>query len=129
VDSLRLVEHAGSWARRQRFPGGADGRHVLVRYVAPAAFLLVVTVVLLAVRSEVRSDAVPTKAPPAVKRAEASSTATLAPVPPKRWYVIQNGDTLGAIAARFGTTVDSLLRLNPGVVPTALAPGAHVRIG
>jgi LysM repeat protein len=43
--------------------------------------------------------------------------------------VIQNGDTLGAIAARFGTTVDSLLRLNPGVVPTALAPGAHVRIG
>lgn len=103
---------------------------MLVRYAAPAAFLLVVTVVLLAVRSEVRSDAVPTKAPPAVKRAEASSTATRAkPAPPKRWYVIQNGDTLGAIAARFGTTVDSLLRLNPGVVPTALAPGAHVRIG
>ena len=103
---------------------------MLVRYAAPAAFLLVVTVVLLAVRSQVRSDAVPTKAPPAVKRAEASSTATRAkPAPPKRWYVIQNGDTLGAIAARFGTTVDSLLRLNPGVVPTALAPGAHVRIG
>ena len=103
---------------------------MLVRYAAPAAFLLVVTVVVLAVRSEVRSDAVPTKAPPAVKRAEASSTATRAkPAPPKRWYVIQNGDTLGAIAARFGTTVDSLLRLNPGVVPTALAPGAHVRIG
>jgi LysM repeat protein len=101
-----------------------------MRYAAPAAFLLVVTVVLLAVRSEVRSDAVPTKAPSAVKRAEASSTATRAkPAPPKRWYVIQNGDTLGAIAARFGTTVDSLLRLNPGVVPTALAPGAHVRIG
>ena len=105
---------------------------MLVRYAAPAAFLHVVTVVLHAVRSEVRSDAVPTKAPPAVKRAEASSTATRAkpkPAPPKRWYVIQNGDTLGAIAARFGTTVDSLLRLNPGVVPTALAPGAHVRIG
>ena len=103
---------------------------MLVRYVAPAAFLLVVTVVLLAVRSEVRSAAVPTKEPPAVKRAEASSTATRAkPAPPKRWYVIQNGDTLGAIAARFGTTVDSLLRLNPGVVPTTLAPGAHVRIG
>lgn len=126
MDSLRLVEHAGSWARRQRFPGGADGRRVLVRYAAPAAFLLVATVILLAVRSGVRSDAAPTKAPPAVKT---SSTATRAkPAPAKRWYVIQNGDTLGAIAARFGTTVDSLLRMNPGVVPTALTPDAHVRI-
>lgn len=102
---------------------------MLLRYAAPAAFLLVVTVILLAVRSGVRSDGAPTKAPTAVKRAEASSTATRAkPAPAKRWYVIQNGDTLGAIAARFGTTVDSLLRLNPGVVPTALTPGAHVRI-
>jgi peptidoglycan DL-endopeptidase CwlO len=102
---------------------------VLVRYAAPAAFLLLVTVIVLGVRSGVRSDASPTKAPPAAKRAVASSTATGAkPAPPKRWYVIQNGDTLGAIAARFGTTVDSLLRLNPGVVPTALTPGAHVRI-
>jgi LysM repeat protein len=42
--------------------------------------------------------------------------------------VIQSGDTLGAIAARYGTTVDSLLRLNPDVVPTALTPGAQVRI-
>jgi LysM repeat protein len=102
---------------------------VLVRYAAPAAFLLLVTVIVLGVRSGVRSDASPTKASPAAKRAVASSTATGAkPAPPKRWYVIQNGDTLGAIAARFGTTVDSLLRLNPGVVPTALTPGAHVRI-
>lgn len=101
---------------------------MLVRYAAPAAFLLIVTVIVLAARSGVRSDASPTKAP-AVKRAEASSTATRAkPAPSKRWYVIQNGDTLGAIAARFGTTVDSLLRLNPGVVPTALTPGAQVRI-
>ena len=102
---------------------------MFVRYAAPAAFLLIVTVIVLAARSSVRSDAPPTKAPSAVKRAEASSTATRAkPAPSKSWYVIQNGDTLGAIAARFGTTVDSLLRLNPGVVPTALTPGAHVRI-
>ena len=65
----------------------------------------------------------------AAKRAAASSTATRAkPAPPKRWYVIQTGDTLGAIAARYGTTVDSLLRLNPGVVPTALATGTQLRI-
>jgi LysM repeat protein len=102
---------------------------VLVRYVAPAAFLLVVTLVALALRGGLRSDAPPATARPAVKRADASSTAKLEkPAPPKRWYVIQSGDTLGAIAARYGTTVDSLLRLNPGVVPTALTPGSQVRI-
>jgi len=42
--------------------------------------------------------------------------------------VIRSGDTLGAIAARFGTTVDVLLRLNPGVHPGALIPGEQVRI-
>jgi len=124
-----LVEHAGSWARRQSLPGGVDGRRLLLRYVAPAAFLVVVTVVALAVRGGLRSDAPPAKAHPAVRRADASSTATRAKAaPPKRWYVIQSGDTLGAIAARYGTTVDVLLRLNPGVVPTALTPGTQVRI-
>jgi LysM repeat protein len=102
---------------------------VLLRYAAPAVFLLVVTVVALAVRSGLGSDGRPAKAQPAVKRAQASSVAARAkPAPPKRWYVIQSGDTLGAIAARYGTTVDSLLRLNPGVVPTALTPGTQVRI-
>ncbi len=102
---------------------------MLLRYAAPAAFLLVATVVALAVRSGLRSDGRPANAQPSVKQAEASSTATRAkPAPPKRWYVIQSGDTLGAIATRYGTTVDSLLRLNPGVVPTALTPGSQVRI-
>ena len=102
---------------------------MLVRYVVPAAFLLVVTLVALALRSTMRSDGSPATVHPAVKRTGTSSTAMRAkPSRPKRWYVIQSGDTLGAIAARFGTTVDSLLRLNPGVVPTALSPGSHVRI-
>ena len=129
MESLRLVGQAGSWARSPSWPGGADGRRKLLRYAAPAAFLLVVTVVALALRSSVRSDAPPAKAHRAVKRAEASSTGTPAKPPAaKRWYVIQSGDTLGAIAARYGTTVDSLLRLNRGVVPTALTPGSQVRI-
>jgi LysM repeat protein len=102
---------------------------VLVRYAAPAAFLLVVTLFALALRGGLRSDAPPAKAHSAAKRAETSSTATRAkPAAPRRWYVIQTGDTLGAIAARYGTTVDSLLRLNPGVVPTALTPGTQLRI-
>jgi Tfp pilus assembly protein FimV len=103
---------------------------MLLRYAAPAAFLLVVTVVALAARGGLRADDRPAKAQPAVKRAHASSIATrrAKPEPPKRWYVIQSGDTLGAIAGRFDTSVDTLLRLNPGVVPTALATGSQLRV-
>jgi LysM repeat protein len=102
---------------------------VLVRYGAPAAFLLAVTGVALALRAGLRAETPPAKPAPAARRADASSTAiTIKPARPKRWYVIQSGDTLGAIAGRYGTTVDSLLRLNPCVEPTALIPGGRVRI-
>jgi LysM repeat protein len=42
--------------------------------------------------------------------------------------VIQPGDTLGAIASQFGIAVTVLVRLNPGVEPTALTPGEQIRI-
>jgi LysM repeat protein len=100
---------------------------VLVRYGAPAAFLLAVTGVALVLRAGLRAEPSPAKPAPAARRADASAIA-IKPARPKRWYVIQSGDTLGAIAGRFGTTVDSLLRLNPGVEPTALVPGGRVRI-
>ena len=116
VDGLRLVGQAGSWARRPGWPGGEHGRRVLLRYAAPAAFLLVVTGVALAARSGLRSegragegDSRPSSGP---RRPRPPTRAT--PAPPKRWYVIQSGDTLGAIAARFGTTVDGLLASQPG---------------
>lgn len=38
-------------------------------------------------------------------------------------YVIQRGDTLYRIALRFGTTVDALLRANPGIDPRNLQIG------
>jgi LysM repeat protein len=47
---------------------------------------------------------------------------------PAQYYVIRSGDTLDAIAARFATTVDALLALNPGVEPTTLRPGQRLRI-
>ena len=45
-----------------------------------------------------------------------------------QYYVIASGDTLDAIASRFATTVDALLRLNPGIEPTTLRPGEQVRV-
>jgi nucleoid-associated protein YgaU len=129
VGGLGVVDRPGSWPRRPAWPGRIDSRRALVRYGAPAAFLLAVTGVALAIRANLRGDSHPAQPTPVVT-VDASSAATPAKraARPKQWYVIQSGDTLGAIAARYGTTVDSLLRLNPAVQPTALTPGEHIRI-
>jgi len=43
-------------------------------------------------------------------------------------YSVQAGDTLYSIAIRFGTTVEDILLLNPGVDPASLAIGAQLVI-
>jgi len=43
--------------------------------------------------------------------------------------VIQSGDTLGSIAAKYNTTVDELMTLNPGIDPSTLQPGERIRVG
>ena len=45
------------------------------------------------------------------------------------YYTVASGDTLGGIADKYGTTVDELLRLNPGVDPTGLRVGQKIRVG
>jgi LysM repeat protein len=43
-------------------------------------------------------------------------------------YTIVQGDTLAAIAAKTGTTVAALVKLNPGINPTALRVGQKIRV-
>ncbi|HKP19270.1 MAG TPA: LysM peptidoglycan-binding domain-containing protein [Gaiellaceae bacterium] len=103
----------------------------VVRYVAPAVFLLAVTIAVLLVRSSLRSpdDAVTRTAPARVPAKSAADPATPKPQPVlKRFYVIRSGDTLESIAGRLNTTVARLLELNPGIEPTTLRPGQEVRI-
>jgi len=47
---------------------------------------------------------------------------------PQSSVVIQNGDTLEAIALRHGTTISALQRANPGLDPLALQVGATLRL-
>ena len=99
--------------------------------MAPAVFLLVVTGAVLLVRSTLRSDKPAAATTPGLvttRRATALILAVSPPSPPKQYYVIASGDTLDAIAARFATTVDALLRLNPGTEPTTLRPGEQIRV-
>jgi LysM repeat protein len=46
----------------------------------------------------------------------------------RRYYTIQTGDTLAAIAVKSGTTVTRLIQLNPGINPTALRVGQRIRV-
>jgi LysM repeat protein len=45
-----------------------------------------------------------------------------------RLYRVRAGDTLEGIAARFGTSVERLLELNPRVDPVALSVGQQIRV-
>jgi LysM repeat protein len=101
-------------------------RRPWARYLAPALFLLVVTAIVLVVRAEVRSDGAPARTTAVTTRAVPAKRSK--PPSARRFYVIQSGDTLGAIAAERGTTVAVLLRLNPDVEPTALRPGERIRV-
>ena len=123
-----------------------DRRRELTRYGAPAAFLVAVTIAVLLIKSglnggsETTTAALPTTAhattttPPTTTKivltdSATATTSTTTTVPGARYYVIQSGDTLGAIASRYGTTVDQLMTLNPGLDPTALQPGQRIRVG
>jgi LysM domain len=105
--------------------------HWLIRYGPPAGFLLLATVSILLARPALHGEA----ERPVLRRAS-----ELAPAPravrerPRvrstraSAYSVRSGDTLAAIAERFGTTVDELLVLNPGVDPRTLRVGQPLRV-
>jgi LysM repeat protein len=100
-----------------------------IRYGLPASFLLLATVAILVARNAIHDGE--------TVNAATSPSRVAAPVVPKRAYVrstrasaysVRSGDTLATIAERFGTTVDKLLALNPGIDPQALRVGQIVRV-
>ena len=116
-------------------------RRELTRYGAPVAFLLGVTIAVLLIKAGLDSSdsepaavsttvvattSAPTTTPKLVLTGTASATTT---TPAAQYYEIQSGDTLGGIAAKYDTTVDQLLTLNPDVDPNALHPGDRIRVG
>jgi Tfp pilus assembly protein FimV len=108
-------------------------RNWVPRVMAPLAFFTAATILVLLVNSAMNSgssgeaDVAPPAAP---SPAAATDTAATTPVPrrQRRFYRIRAGDTLDQIAERFDTTVDDLLRLNPGIDAQALTPGQRIRV-
>ena len=120
----------------------------LARYLAPAAFLLGVTVAVLLIHSALGG-----KGGVRTTTLGPVTHASTAPVPPQKtrtitqpttsttsttpagtsvagavYTTVQTGDTFGSIAARSGTTVTQLETLNPGVSSNSLQVGQQIRV-
>jgi LysM domain len=99
-----------------------------IRYGLPIGFLVLVTVTILLARPALHADpAAPALRQPA-PTPRATSERPAARSPRATAYSVRTGDTLGTIADRFGTTVDELLVLNPGIDPRALRVGQSLRV-
>lgn len=108
----------------------------LARYLAPAAFLLAATIALLLIRAALHEDdpagpgtarVVTTRAATTTGSTTTETTATIATTAPE-FHTIVSGDTFQQLALDNDTTVEELVRLNPGVDPAALSVGQKVRI-
>jgi LysM repeat protein len=104
-------------------------RGELKRYGAPAAFLAAVTIAVLLVRSGLQTNDSPGTTAVATTRATSTATGTTTTaVKRKRFYRLRIGETLSDVAIRFGTPVEELLALNPGIEPTNLNVGQRIRV-
>lgn len=109
-------------------------RDAVARFVAPALFLLAVTVLVLLIKSGVSggNDTPKTEAVSTAAATTSGTRTTPERIPPqkpkKRYYVIAAGDTFGTVAAKFGTTVEALQALNPGISSNSLSVGQRIRV-
>jgi LysM repeat protein len=99
------------------------------RIAAPAAFFLAATVLVILIERGLNGDAqTPTTVLPTTSAADTTTSAGATTSKKKKIYRVKGGDTLESIAAKFDTTVDDLLALNPGIDPLALSPGQKIRV-
>jgi LysM repeat protein len=98
------------------------------RFMAPLVFFLAAAVLAILIQKGLESGSdTPTIATPTVETPTTSSGTTTGATQ-KKFYRVKQGDTLESIAAKFDTTVDDLLTLNPNVDPLALSPRQKIRV-
>jgi LysM repeat protein len=104
------------------------------RVLAPVAFLLGVTIIVLLVRAGLEHHTAPTAtsattaASKATMHASAPARRRHRPAPAGRYVIVQKGDTFYSIATAAGIGVARLEALNPGVSPYALRVGQRIRV-
>ena len=90
--------------------------------VAPGALVIGVVVVAVVLSATFRSHGSARSGASAPTVAPTVSGATDTAAPPTT-YVVRAGDTLTAIATRFGTDLATIIALNPKLDPQRLHPG------
>ena len=108
------------------------------RYVAPAAFLLGVTIAVILVRSGIESggSSASQSLPPVattphrvVTTTVKSTTTTKKPTGgAKQFWTVKAGDTFGVISSQTGVPVATIEQLNPNASSTALFIGEKIRV-
>ena len=92
--------------------------------LAPLALIAVFVASLVLVRGAL--EPLPRAAAEPTVTATAPTLTVDASVP--AFYSIRKGDTLSAIAERYGVTTDYIVELNPNLNPMALAVHAKIRL-
>lgn len=112
-------------------------REWLPRLVAPIAFFVAATVLILLVQNALSSgEASPTTTTTPTQTAptttgdglDTTGQTETTDQPRRRRYRVKPGDLLETIAARFDTTVERLIELNPDLDPQALTVGQRIRL-
>ena len=102
-----------------------------VRLIAPAALILFAIALGAVVSGSglVGGGEEPGNRPAAAPMTE-RTTAEPAPRPPrqKATYVVETGDTLGAIAAETDVPVETIQELNPELDPQTLVAGQEIKL-
>jgi LysM repeat protein len=104
----------------------------IYRVAAPVAFFLAATILVILIQKGLDGSSTDTSATTTGLPTVSTPTDTTGPTSTgkkkKQIYRVKTGDTLESIAAKFNTTVDDLLALNPGIDPLALSPGQKIRV-
>jgi LysM repeat protein len=98
------------------------------RLVAPLAFFGAATIFIILLQAGLNGGSTDTTTTASPTVSAPTTTAPTTTGKKKRVYTVKSGDTLESIAAKFNTTVDDLLTLNPDVDPLALSPGERIRV-
>jgi hypothetical protein len=131
---LRLTDEKRRRRGRSRFS--------IWTLVAPIALLASVSVIVVIARgagwvgpdteatifTTTRSTATTSTAATGTGAGTTTTSTTTSTTATKIFYTIRSGDTLEAVAVRYGTTVPKLLALNPGVNPNTLSIGQRIRL-
>ena len=105
----------------------------VARLMAPLAFFAAATIFIVLIQAglnggSTQAASTATAGPTISEPTTSAPTTNTGPRKKKKTYRVKNGDTLESIAAKFNTTVDDLLTLNPTVDPLALSPGQKIRV-